>query len=363
MENLFTIWIKVFNRFCYDSCIMFYITVDYRFFKRLGAFLVLLALAFPASGQQFSVIALGCNGGITDNNLSAWLVKPADCQRYLLLDAGSLTHGIDKACANGLLPGFPVDGSRSPLDWTLKEGIEACLISHPHFDHFAGLVAVSPDDVPKPVYGSPSTLLLLQKHVFNNAVWANFSDQGESPRIGKYRFVELSEKCPTRVGDQGVVVTEFPLSHGGMRSSAFLLNHCNNFMLYFGDTGADVKESSSLLRDVWQEVAPLIAKQVLEIVVIEVSYPDPRPDNLLFGHLTPSLLAGEIQDLTELIPGEHPEKKLEKVLFVITHVKPVAGRSNTLIIENQLKSLHIPGFRFVMAGQGMLYSNEILELK
>lgn len=323
----------------------------------LWTFLLFMWIVENACTQTFSLVNLGCSGGIRDNNLSSWLVKPIEGNRYLLLDAGSLVSGIEIAVKKGNLSLGNAPDSVATIYWLLQEGIEGCFISHPHFDHIAGLIAISPDDGAKPVFASENTLNLMNKHVFNNVMWANFSDQGVEPRLAKYRFETLVPFVEEAVGSQGVSVTLFPLSHGSMESSAFLLKHHGHYLLYLGDTGADGKERSNRLERLWTDIAPLIAAGTLEMVVVEVSYPDPRPDPLLFGHLTPALLAGEIGRLKNLIGGEDPENMLNKVLFVITHVKPVAGKLNTAVVQRQLQSLAVPGFRFVMAEQGERYEN------
>lgn len=319
---------------------------------------ILLFLSSNANAQVFDMIPLGCSGGINDDNLSAWLVKANGSDRYICLDAGTLSHGIKIAAAKGHLPQDNSTDTITPLTWMLRYGIGAYLISHAHFDHFAGLITISPDDTPKPIYSSHSTAQMLTRHVFNNAVWANFTNEGVHPQIGRYSLKELTGNQFQMIEGTPYRVLYFPLSHANCTSSAFLINSAERYILYLGDTGADVIEKGHQLENLWGKIAPLIKSEQLEAIIIEVSYPDPRSKELLFGHLTPSLLKNEIDKLREKIADTNAVQKLSKVLFIITHVKPVEGNLNTEIIKNQLNDLNISGFRFIMAEQGDLYRND-----
>lgn len=327
--------------------------------KHFFLYLILLcSFSIPVHGQEFTIVPLGCSGGIDDGNLSSWLVKTNSSEGYVCLDAGTLARGIKLAAAAGHLPEVAAAKADTPLSWMLKHGIKAYLISHPHFDHISGLIAASPDDTPKPLYASANTLSMLTTHVFNNQMWANFTDGGAPPRLGRYKLQELTTGEEFAIGETGITGQHFLLSHGGMSSSAFLLHKAGKYMLYMGDTGADTIEKSNLLQQLWRTIAPTIRARQLEVIVVEVSYPDPRPDALLFGHLTPSLLRQEIENLKAAIGGTDAANKLSEVLFLITHVKPVGGEPNTDLIARQLNELNIAGFRFTMAHQAELYQNQ-----
>ena len=80
-------------------------------------------------------------------------------------------------------------------------------------------------------------------------------------------------------------------------STAFLLESGGDGILYFGDTGPDAVEKGTRMGDVWTAVAERVKQQRLKAIVIEVSYTSDRPDNLLFGHLTPRWLLEELRKL------------------------------------------------------------------
>src|SRR5215210_7512655 len=75
------------------------------------------------------------------------------------------------------------------------------------------------------------------------------------------------------IKDTAMTVTAFPLSHGGVQSTAFLLESDGDGVLCFGDTGPDEIEKSTRLRDVWATVAERVRQKRLKAIVIESSVP------------------------------------------------------------------------------------------
>ena len=63
----------------------------------------------------------------------------------------------------------------------------------------------------------------------------------------------------------------FPLNHGsGYPSTAFLLKHKNDYLLYFGDTGTDSIEDDDKIQQIWKEIAPLIRLHQLHGILLEI---------------------------------------------------------------------------------------------
>ena len=87
----------------------------------------------------------------------------------------------------------------------------------------------------------------------------------------------------------------------------------------------------------------MIATGKLKAIFIEVSFPNDRPDQLLFGHLTPRLLMTEMRTLNELSGG------LGDVPIVITHIKPGGQREET--IKRELEKLNDLRLTFIFAEQ------------
>ena len=103
-----------------------------------------------AAEVQFVTIALGTAGGLTEANLSSYLLAPAGSTEFVALDAGTLLTGLHQAQRKGNLADLEVlpDSPLSIEGQALTQHIKAYLISHAHFDHIAGLVLNSPDDTP-----------------------------------------------------------------------------------------------------------------------------------------------------------------------------------------------------------------------
>jgi 3',5'-cyclic-nucleotide phosphodiesterase len=120
-----------------------------------------------------------------------------------------------------------------------------------------------------------------------------------------------------------------------------------------GDTGPDDVEkitqpdnttySPRYLDQLWKAITPVVAANQLKAIFIEVSYPNDRPDNLLFGHLTPNWLLKELN----VLKSYH---SIEKVKIIITHIKPGNGAREKII--QQLTSGSDGVFDFIFPQQG-----------
>jgi 3',5'-cyclic-nucleotide phosphodiesterase len=315
-----------------------------------------LAVAAPALGQPaFVAIVLGAGGGPGQDDLSAYLLAPVGSTDFVCLDAGTLLAGIRAARARG---GFgdlrvPADASLTADGWILRTRIKAYLISHAHLDHVAGLVVDSPEDASKPILALGATIDRMRDHLFNWKVWPNFGDDGEAP-LKKYRYLRLAPGRETPVPDTALTVEAHPLSHAGVESTAFLVKSGGAAMVYLGDTGPDAVEGSGRLAELWARIAPLVRERALRALFVEASYPDGRPDQRLFGHLTPTWLLRELRRLADQVDGTRPTAALRGLTVVVTHVKPALERDvdPRQRIARELSERNELGVRFVLARQG-----------
>jgi 3',5'-cyclic-nucleotide phosphodiesterase len=309
-------------------------------------------VAVPAAAADgFEVIALGSLGGIQDGNLSAWLIHPRDDDRAVTCDAGTLVNGLRVADEKGALDDIkpPADSPDSRAGYVLTNKIKGYLVSHAHLDHVAGLLVASPDDSKKPIYALPSVGGALVETYFNWQAWPNFSDRGKAPQLKKYAMQDLKPGTATPLADTKMTVTAFPLSHGGVESTAFLIESDGDALLCFGDTGPDAVEKTARMRDIWTAVADKAKQRKLKAILIESSYASDRPDNLLFGHLTPRWVMQSLRELDQLAGG----KALKDLPVVITHIKysltkeqPQKKMFEELERENDI------GVRFIIPEQG-----------
>jgi len=279
-----------------------------------------LGLSTAARAEAgFDVVALGALGGIQDGNLSAWLIHPHDDTRAVTCDAGSLVSGLKAAEAGGGFSGLsvPAGAGLSRVGYVLTDRIKGYLVSHAHLDHVAGLLVASPDDSAKPVYALPSVNAALSETYFNWLAWPNFADRGKAPQLKKYALTDLAPKTPTPLPNTAMTVTAYPLSHGGVESTAFLLRSGSDSILCFGDTGPDDVEKSQRLRDIWTALGDDLRLKRLKAIIIESSYTSDRPDNSLFGHLTPKWVLQGLRDLDRAAGGQ----AIRGLPVIISHIK------------------------------------------
>ena len=289
--------------------------------------------------SAFTVVPLGVKGGTDESNLSSYAVAATGTNDYVCLDAGTLHTGIQKA----------IDSKTWKGDATsfLRKNIKGYLISHPHFDHVAGLILNAPEDSSKFIYGTESCLNVLQEKHFSWKSWANFGNEGEKPTLNKYTYQKLEPGKETALTNTKLFVTPYVLSHvSPNESTAFLIRSEDSYILYLGDTGSDKIEKSDKLQLLWRAIAPPIRDKKLKAIFIEVSFSNEQPDHLLFGHLTPKLLMEELQIL-EKFSGAG---QLQNLNVVITHMKPSGNREE--MIKKQLQELNTLKVNLVFPEQG-----------
>jgi 3',5'-cyclic-nucleotide phosphodiesterase len=323
---------------------------------RLAVAVLALAALLPGAHRAiaadgFDLVVLGSLGGIQDGNLSASLIHPHGDDRAVTCDAGTLVNGLRVAEEKGAFAAItvPADAGQSRVGYVLTAKIKGYLISHSHLDHVAGLIIASPDDGKKPIYALPSVAADLVETYFNWKAWPNFSDRGKAPQLKKYTLADLAPGVATPLKDTAMSVTAFPLSHGGMESTAFLLESDGEGILCFGDTGPDAVEKGTRLYDVWAAVAERVKQKRLKAIVIESSYTSDRPDNLLFGHLTPRWVLESLRELDRQAGGN----ALKGLPVVVSHIKySLTKEQPQQQMLQELEAGNDLGVRFVIPEQG-----------
>ena len=309
------------------KCILFFI----------GIFICTIS-ANSQSKNGFKIIPLGVKGGLDESNLSAYLVAASDSNQFICLDAGTIYKGLEIAAKNKLF-------TTSDPSLIQQKHINSYFISHAHLDHTAGLIMNSPNDKAKNLYGLASVLDVFKKNYFTWSAWANFGSEGEAPILKKYSYQPLLPKVEISVDQTGLFVTPFVLSHvNPYESTAFLVRNQNSYLLYLGDTGADDIEQSTQLAQLWQTIAPLIQKNQLKAIFIEVSFDNSIPTKSLFGHLTPKLFMEEMTKLNQLSNGS-----LKNTSLYVTHLKPCDGCE--FKIQDEIKTANQIGLKIYYPSQ------------
>lgn len=309
------------------------------------------------SDAKFVVIPLGTKGGLVESNLSSYLVSPLGDTNFIAFDAGTVMTGLKQAKRKGSLQGIviPKDSPLSLEGTVMVHHIKAYAISHAHIDHVAGMVISAPYDSPKAILGLRTTIDNIRDHLFNWKIWPNFGDDGQTPLLKKYHYVGLTPGQGYSVVNTAMNVTAFELSHSGKYiSTAFLVESGGQYLLYFGDAGADSIEESDKMKQIWAAVAPLVRNKVLRGIFLEISFPNEHPDTLLFGHLTPKLMMQELHTLARLVNPNQPEIALQNLKVLVTHIKPSINRNEKpeQTIMSELNGLNNLGVKFILPETG-----------
>lgn len=313
----------------------------------VGVGFMFLGTALKKSGH-FTVIVLGAHGGLTDGDLSAYLVARQGTTEYLCLDAGTVLKGITEAARKKSFKDVkvPKESGLTLEGYVLQDRIKAYALSHAHLDHVQGLVIDSTDDTSKKLLALDPTIDHLRDNMFNWVLWPNFGNEGERP-LNKYLYERMVPHAPYGVPNTELFVTAYPLSHSGHPCTAFLVKNQDSYLLYFGDTGPDSVEKSENIQRVWNAVAPLVKAKQLRGIFLECSFPNGRKDNELFGHLTPDWMQKELAKLNALA-------SIKGLPVIVTHVKPSlkAGDDVDKTIADELNKGNKLGVRFIMPRQG-----------
>jgi 3',5'-cyclic-nucleotide phosphodiesterase len=92
-----------------------------------------------------------------------------------------------------------------------------------------------------------------------------------------------------------------------------------------------------------------VKQKRLKAIVIESSYTSDRPDNLLFGHLTPRWLLGSLRDLDKQAGGN----ALKGLPVVVSHIKySLTKEQPQKQMLQELEAGNDLGVRFVIPEQG-----------
>lgn len=317
--------------------------------------LVALCLAGYCSwaSAAFDVVALGVEGGVSDGNLTSYLIRSDSQRQYLALDAGSLLPGIAKGLAKGSFPQVndALAAPYTPQGYVLRELIGSYFISHAHLDHVAGLILAAPEDSRKTLYASTDAVLTLRNHYFNWKAWPNFTDSGNGTRLGTYRLQPVRELQRFTFGNTGLSGVLYPLSHAKTPSAMVLISDRTDSFAYFGDTGPDAVEQSRHLDTAWRALGPLVVQGKLKGMIIETSYPNGVEDSKLYGHLTPAWLLTELKNLEKYSGGDGTLKDLP---VIISHIKPSLKQGGDVraTVRQQLEQGNDMGVRFILMEQG-----------
>ncbi len=203
---------------------------------------------------------LGCHGGeLPDCRTTCFLVDDV-----LALDAGAL-------CAS--------------LELDALARVDHIILTHSHFDHVKDLplladLMVGRRERPVTVWASRACVKTLQKNIFNDALWPDFtripSPKNPVLKLRAFRAGETFQAGPYEV-------TSVLVSHP-VESCGFVVRHGDTALGISGDTGPTDR--------LWEV---LNATPNLKALLLETSFPSEMQALAdLSGHLTPRTLRTEL---------------------------------------------------------------------
>lgn len=264
------------------------------------------------NGGGMRVEVLGCSGGIGRIAGKSLQTTSLRVDRDILIDAGT-----------GL----------ASLELAEMAAIDHVFITHSHLDHIAALPLMIDSiadmrDAPVTIYGHEVTLEILRNHVFNWAIWPDFSEI-EVRRSRAIRFQPLSVGRPLCLGAR--TVTALPAEHA-VPAVGYCLDSGAASLAFTGDTTVN------------DALWPMLERMTnLRHLIIETAFPDDeRALAIRSKHLCPGLLAEELARFAG--PAD--------LAVYISHIKP--GQAERIMCE-------IAGYATRFAPQ-MLRDGQVFEL-
>ncbi len=256
------------------------------------------------------VRVLGSSGSeVPGHNPPAFLIDD-----FMLLDAGTVSISLDREA---------------------QCRISHIFLTHAHLDHIKAIpflvdnLVSSNQHCRMTILSGRDVISDLRKNIFNNRIWPDFTVI-PSPEHPVMSFREIKANEPVELRGYKIYATK--VNHSVPAYGYIVQNASNESLVYTGDTGPTDR--------LWKRMSGHSVKAL----IIEVSFPDEMAElALASGHLTPSLLAGEIQKMSKI-----PEK------IYITHLKPFYREAISEQISRQLPEKS--GIDIEILEDGMIFS-------
>lgn len=244
---------------------------------------------------------LGCSGGIGGRHLrtTSMLVD-----HDILIDAGT---GV--------------------ADLSLAElaMIDHVFITHSHLDHLAALPLMidSVADMrgkPVTVYGTDATLEIIQNHIFNWAIWPDFSEISiRENAVMQYKPIRLGQKI--RFGQR--TITAVPAEHS-VPAVGYHLDSGAGSLVFTGDTSVN---------DVFWPVINKIAN--LQYLIIETAFSNQEKKLAIVSkHLCPSMLGDELIKLEREAKIYISHLKPGQIELIMGEIEECAGDFKPKMLQN-----------------------------
>ncbi len=187
-------------------------------------------------------------------------------EERVVIDAGNIIQGLGNAA----------------------EKVEHIFLTHSHLDHIVDLAFLvekyyHKQQKPLKIYGLRETIAALKRHYFNNTIWPDFSNiQIKDSLENAVVFVEIDFHEPFMF--ENSTIKAIPANHT-VATCAYVIEKQLFAFLYAPDT--------YLCDAIWEEVKH---NEKIDSVLIDLSFPSACGALAqVSGHLTPALLAQELQ--------------------------------------------------------------------
>lgn len=208
-----------------------------------------------------------------------------------------------------------IDAGTGVGDLTLAEmcQIDHVLLTHSHLDHIAALPLMldavsSRRPHPLQVHALQATIDALQKHVFNDIIWPDFSRiPTQSQPFLTYRALTTGQQCSVA----GLAIEALPAVHT-VPAVGYAVHGPSGWWVFSGDTERNPA--------FWERLSTM----TVSMLVIETAFSNRERDLALKSlHLAPSTLAQELANIP-------PDVRYP---IYITHTKP----SETELIMDEIR--------------------------
>ncbi|MDI7268467.1 MAG: 3',5'-cyclic-nucleotide phosphodiesterase [Myxococcota bacterium] len=202
--------------------------------------------------------------------------------------------------------------------------LRGIILSHAHWDHVRDLPMLADTRAqrgapPLPVHATAPTIAALRAHVFNGAIWPDFTRIPSRSRPA-VRFVEMKPGRAFRLA--GMTFRAIPVDHT-VPTVGIVASDASGAVVFSGDTGPTDQ--------LWAEAVRLGGR--LRAVFVECSFPR-RMEKLarISRHLSPDSLAAEVRKLG---------RAAGRVPVYLYHVKPGYARDVTAQVRRAVPSARL----------------------
>jgi ribonuclease BN (tRNA processing enzyme) len=243
---------------------------------------------------------LGCSGGIGSGSHTTSMLLDED----ILIDAGT---GVGE------------------LDFDKLMYIDHIFITHSHLDHVVSIPFLVDTvgcmrDKPITIYAIQPTLEILEKHLFNWAIWPDFTQipNSQSPYM-RYESVSIGET----VDLQGRKITPLPANHT-VPAIGFQLDSGQASLVFTGDT-----TTNNALWEILNKI------ENFRYLIIETAFCNQKKDIAIRSkHLCPSMLAEELEKLEQDVEIYITHLKRGEAELTMREIKACAGKFNPRRLMN-----------------------------